>query len=118
MTQPPWITDLLNQLTPYLLEDYEERAAIMQYDGGLPRDHAECQALLNIIRKHPLALTGVSIFKSELDGATEFIVATKSQAAHLSSTGMTEVNDLAVLLDSDFDGLASLAKMRILLERQ
>jgi hypothetical protein len=51
-----WINDLIDRLEPDLREDFEERAAIMEYDGGLPRDHAECLALLNILRKHPDAL--------------------------------------------------------------
>jgi hypothetical protein len=28
---------------------WDERAAIMEYDGGLPREHAEAQALADII---------------------------------------------------------------------
>ncbi len=37
-----------------LLEQYEERAAIMEYDGGLSREYAEKQALtdLNYIRSN------------------------------------------------------------------
>jgi hypothetical protein len=38
-------------MEPDLREDFEERAAIMQYDGGLPRDHAECNLLKSNI--HP-----------------------------------------------------------------
>ena len=54
--QPDWIIEMLEKLQPDLLEDFEERASIMQYDGGLPQDHAECLALLNVLRKHPAAL--------------------------------------------------------------
>lgn len=56
MSQPDWINDMLDRLEDDLREDYEERAAIIEYDGGLPRDHAECLALLNILREHPAAL--------------------------------------------------------------
>lgn len=31
-------------MTPDQREDYEERAAIMQYDGGLSREQAEAEA--------------------------------------------------------------------------
>lgn len=31
-----------------LLEEFEERAAIMEYDGGLTREEAELQAFLDI----------------------------------------------------------------------
>jgi len=35
----------LMDLTPEQLEDYKERAAIMEYDGGLSRTEAEAEAL-------------------------------------------------------------------------
>ena len=64
--QPDWIIEMLDRLEPDLREDYEERAGVMEYDGGLPRDHAECLALLNIIRKHPAAL-----LPSYIEGTSE-----------------------------------------------
>jgi len=30
---------------------FEERAAIMEYDGGLPREHAEAEALAETVRE-------------------------------------------------------------------
>jgi hypothetical protein len=36
-------------LPPDWHELWDERAAIMEYDGGLPREHAEAQALLDIL---------------------------------------------------------------------
>jgi hypothetical protein len=50
------VEELLNRLDEDQREDFEERAAIMQYDGKMPRDHAECLALLDLIRRHPMAL--------------------------------------------------------------
>jgi hypothetical protein len=44
------IEELLTRLSEDQREIFEERAGIMQYDGGLTRDHAECLALLCIIR--------------------------------------------------------------------
>jgi hypothetical protein len=38
---------------------WDERAAIMEYDGGLPREHAEAEALSAILRQMEQA--GVSI---------------------------------------------------------
>lgn len=48
------VKDLLTHLDETQRELWEERAAIMQYDGGLTRDHAECLALLCIIRSAAL----------------------------------------------------------------
>ena len=56
MSQPDWVIELLDRLEPDLQEDFEERAAIMQYDGKMQRDHAECLALLDIIKRNPMAL--------------------------------------------------------------
>ena len=50
------VEELLKHLDEDQREDFEERAAIMQYDGGLPRDHAECLALLYLLKKYPSAL--------------------------------------------------------------
>lgn len=54
--QPDWIIEMLDRLHPDQREEWEERAAIMEYDGKLSRDHAECLALLAIIRSHPAVL--------------------------------------------------------------
>ena len=54
--QPDWIIEMLNRLDTCLYEEWEERASIMQYDGKLPRDHAECLALLYLLKKYPAIL--------------------------------------------------------------
>jgi hypothetical protein len=51
---------MLTRLDADLLEEWEERAAIMEYDGKLPRDYAECLALLCILKNHPYALYHLS----------------------------------------------------------
>lgn len=37
-------------------DEWEERAAIMEFDGGLSREHAECLAMLCILKRHQAAL--------------------------------------------------------------
>ena len=50
-------------LLPEWVEDYEERAAILEYDGGIAREEAETQALqeintrLRIIKKSEINCT-------------------------------------------------------------
>ena len=67
--QPDWIIEMLDRLEPDLREDFEERAAIMQFSGdGISQDHAECLALLCIIRSAALAvpyLVGENTSKGE-----------------------------------------------------
>ncbi len=53
----PLVADMVNGLDDDLREEFEERSAIIEYDGKLPRAHAEALALLNVLRNHPEALT-------------------------------------------------------------
>jgi hypothetical protein len=55
----PIVAELLKCLEADVREEFEERAAIMEFDGGLSREHAECLALLLVIRRHPMALLAV-----------------------------------------------------------
>ena len=43
---------LPEELTDEQREDYEERAAIMEFDGGLSRSEAEKKAMLRIMDKY------------------------------------------------------------------
>lgn len=43
---------LLQLLNETEREAFEERAGIIEFDAGLPRGHAECLALLEILRRH------------------------------------------------------------------
>ena len=51
------VADIVSQLDDDLREDFEERAGIIEYDGQLQRAHAECLALLDVLRRHPDILT-------------------------------------------------------------
>ena len=52
----PIVSELVELLDEVHFELWEERAAIMEFDAGLSRDHAECLALLDVIRNDPAAL--------------------------------------------------------------
>lgn len=52
----PFVAKIVAKLSPALREDFEERAAIMEFDGNPPREHAECLALLDVLNRHPCAL--------------------------------------------------------------
>ena len=52
------VQELLKHLDEDQREDFEERAGIMLYDGGLTRDHAECLALLYLLKKYPDCIAG------------------------------------------------------------
>jgi hypothetical protein len=74
----------------------------------------------NVYLRHPMELLGLRGIKLEMEGDTQFIVTTRVPAAyqHLSSIDcrITVLTDLAAVLDSEFGGTASLAKITILYE--
>ena len=55
MQQPidPLVATLVDRLNDNLREAFEERAGILEFEAGLPRAHAECMALLNVLVSHP-----------------------------------------------------------------
>lgn len=55
MQQPidPLVATLVERLDDNLREAFEERAGILEFEAGLPRAHAECLALLNVLVSHP-----------------------------------------------------------------
>ena len=57
MQQPidPLVATLVDRLNDNLREAFEERAGILEFEAGLPRAHAECLALLNVLVSHPEA---------------------------------------------------------------
>jgi len=44
-------TQVSEDLPPEWVEDYEERAAILEFDGGLSREEADAQAIREIIER-------------------------------------------------------------------
>lgn len=50
------VAEIVDQLDENLREDFEERAAIIEFDAHLPRGHAECLALLYVLRRYPFML--------------------------------------------------------------
>ena len=50
------VADIVSKLDDNLREDFEERAGIIEFDGKLSRGHAECLALLDVLRRHPEVL--------------------------------------------------------------
>ena len=75
------VSDLVARLDADRREFFEERAGIRQFDGGLSREQAECLALLDVLARHPLALTGVSLLRLARDGATRYVLVTDAERA-------------------------------------
>jgi hypothetical protein len=108
----PVVARLVNQLDAGNREEFEERAAIMEFDAGLSRDHAECLAILDIVCRHPAAITGVSIMQVEMGGVTQWLATTDVQLArqHVAYLGGNErgLVDPIHVVEGKYGGIALL----------
>ncbi len=108
----PLVAELVERLDANQREAWEERAAIMQFDGQLSRGHAECLALLDLLRRHPSVLSGVTVLQIELDGGTEWLLTTDLQYArrYVADVGGHEIAErhLPDVLLTQYGGIAVL----------
>ncbi len=109
------VADLLNRLDADSREAFEERAGIMEFDAGLDRAHAEALALLDLIHRHPLCLSGITVLQIELDGATEWLLTTDIDLArqHLADIFAREIRvvNLIDVLHEQYGGIATLGTL-------
>ena len=50
------VADIVSKLDDDLREAFEERSAIIEFEAKVPRAHAECLALIDLLRRHPEVL--------------------------------------------------------------
>jgi hypothetical protein len=115
MTTPTsLIADLLARLDVERRYEFEERAGTIEFDGQVPRDEAECLALIDLLRAHPGALIGASALQVRRDGRTQFVLATGGDEARDRFTAtnacVLDTFDLARLLNEQFGGMAVLVR--------
>ncbi|EXI78494.1 MAG: hypothetical protein AW10_03018 [Candidatus Accumulibacter appositus] len=107
--------EMVNRLSADDREAFEERAAIIEYDGQVPRAHAECLALLEVLRRDALAVKGAVVLQVEIDGGTEWLLTTDLAfaRAHLADIGGSEVAvlDLADVIYEQYGGVAVLGTL-------
>ncbi len=112
----PLVADIVAMLDPDMREDYEERAAIMEYEAKMERAHAECLALIDLLRRHPSILTGVTVLQVELAGAIQYWPTTDLESArkYIDNIGGVEksILDLATVIDRQYAGIAVLTAFK------
>lgn len=102
------VAEMVQLLDANQREEFEERAGIVEFDGQLPRAHAECLALLSVLHRHPAALLRVA--QVEADGVAHWLLTPDRQhVAGIGGTGI-RVARLADVLKEHFGGSAFLAK--------
>ena len=111
-TIDPIVTELVARLSSEHREEFEERAAIIEFDGGIQRAHAECLALLNTIKNHPAALSGLVVMEIAFEGKTRWLLTNNLDQArtYLSRIGAKELglHDPVTALNGPIHGLALL----------
>lgn len=110
------MADIVAKLDPSLREDYEERAAIMEFEANMERAHAECLALIDLLRRHPSMLTGVTVLQVDLAGAIQCWVTTDLVSArkYIADIGGLEkgIFDLATVINRQYSGIATLTAFK------
>lgn len=106
------VAGLLKRLDVECREAFEERAAIIEFSAGQERSHAEALALLDMVRLHPLCLSGITALQIELDDATEWLLTTNLGFArrYLADIHAKEISvvNLADVLNERYGGVALL----------
>ncbi len=110
------VIEMVDRLGADDREAFEERAAIIEYDGQLPRAHAECLALLEVLRRDASAVRRLVVMQIEIDGGTEWLLTADLAfaRAHLADSGGREVAvlDPADVIHEQYGGVAVLGTLR------
>ncbi len=93
----PIVEALVCRLDDNLREMFEERAGVLQFEAGNPRDLAEPLALLDVVRINPLAVASVVCLRGTVGGAPVTVIAVDqaratAALAALGGTGATPVS--------------------------
>lgn len=109
----PLVADAVGQLEDNLREAFEERAAIIEYEAGYRRDHAECLALLNILLKHPNCLTGLVAVEIQGQGGQSWLLTTDLEVLRQKLAGqgiqVTRVRDAVDVICQEFEDRAQIS---------
>ena len=109
------IADLITLLNAGQREDFEERAGIIEFDAQVSRNHAECLALLDVLRRYPVVLTNVVVLHVEQEGASQWFLTTNLELAREQLQGMGGVEvvvlDVANVIEQQYAGLAMLSML-------
>jgi hypothetical protein len=107
------IQSVLDRLPEELLDAWEERAAIREFDGGFSRPHAEALALLDLIDDEPDVLSNVRVARIEVDAEPRHFVASSEELLreHASLLGdeIAARRSVAWTVDEEFGGLAEIS---------
>ncbi len=99
-----FVAEVVALLDADLREQFEERAAIMEFDGELRRSHAECLALIAVLRGRSSAFGDAIAIQIEIDGQRRWTLAnnlrSKQQAVFIQAASVLDaLHELLVSLE-------------------
>ena len=111
----PFVAELVGKCAPDVICDFDERAGVFQYDAGMPRERAECSALIATLKRYPEAILGVTAVRCLLDGVPQFLLTTDLGLVGrcLARLGAVEIAavPLADVIADKCGGLAALVRV-------
>ena len=54
------VAEMVAPFDAALRDDFEDRAGIIEFEAQVSRAHAECLALLDVLRRHPEVLAAIA----------------------------------------------------------
>jgi 5'-deoxynucleotidase YfbR-like HD superfamily hydrolase len=106
------VQELIDRLPEELLEAWQERSAIREYDGGFSRPHAEALALLDLLESEPDLLSNVRAYRVDVDDEPRFFATSSEELlrehAELLGGEIAARRSVAWVLDEEYGGLAEI----------
>ena len=106
------VDNLVDRLPEELIEAWQERAAIREYDGGFSRPHAEALAVLDLLDIDPDVLSNLRAAQIDVDDTSRFYVASSEELlrehAELLGGEIAARRSVAWTVDEEFGGLAEI----------
>jgi len=106
------VDNLVNRLPEELLEAWQERSAIREYDGGFSRPHAEALALLDLLDNDPDMLSDLRVIQVDVADEPRYFVASSEELLreHAECLGgeIAARRSVAWTVDEEFGGLAEI----------
>jgi hypothetical protein len=103
------VQNIVDRLPEELVEAWEEKSAVMEYDAGLSRQHAEALALLNLLDDDPDVISELRAAQIDVGDAPRFFVGSSKElldevAGRLGGE-IAARRSVAWVLDEEFGGL-------------
>ena len=106
------VDNLVNRLPEELIEAWQERAGIREYDAGLSRPHAEALALLDLVENAPDVFSNLRAAQIDIEDTSRFFVASSEELlrehAELLGGEIAARRSVAWTVDEEFGGLAEI----------